>query len=471
MNVGFIVAIDGPAGSGKGTVTKIISEKENLISIDTGAMYRCVALDCIKNGIDYENLQGIEERLKDIDIELKNSDGQKFILLNGKDVTKEIRTPEVDAVVAKFAQIKIIRDKMTPLQRKMGTNQDIIMEGRDIGTVVFPNADVKIYLECSVEERARRRYKQNQAKNIECTYEEVLESIKERNKLETEREIAPLIKADDAVLVDSTNLTIDEVVNKISEIINQKRNNKIGKEIQMTKDESNIIEKSLEKKTTSKAKMSKVQDEKREIVPKYQKPKILKRIARVIVKSAIFAYCKIVYRMKIIGTENIPKEGAVIFCGNHRSYLDPPLIEVTCKRSETRFIAKQELTKNKFLALLGYIFDAILVNRDSKDIGAIKESLKTLKQGECIALFPEGTRNGLAKGEKAKDGVAFFALNSDATVIPVGIKGGLKAFQKVTITYGKPLDFSKDKANKKDKNTMDKVTSEIMEEIIRLAEK
>ena len=226
INVGFVVAIDGPAGSGKGTITKIIAEKENLVPIDTGAMYRCVALDCINKGVDYTNLEGIAKILDKIEIELKNENGQKVVLLNGKDVSKEIRETKVDDVVAKFAEIKIIRDKMTPLQRKMGENQDVIMEGRDIGTVVFPKADVKIYLECSVEERARRRYKQNQEKNIECTYEEVLESIKERNKLETEREIAPLAKADDAILVDSTNMSIDEVVNEISKIIENKKEGK-----------------------------------------------------------------------------------------------------------------------------------------------------------------------------------------------------------------------------------------------------
>ena len=196
---------------------------------------------------------------------------------------------------------------------------------------------------------------------------------------------------------------------------------------------------------------------------------IFKRIGRIIVKGSIFAYCKIVYKMKIIGTENIPKSGGVIFCGNHRSYLDPPLIEVTCKRDNTRFIAKKELTENKGLAFLGFIFNAILVSRDSRDIGALKETLKTLKAGGCVALFPEGTRNGLAKGEKVKDGAAYFALNSDAVVIPVGIKGGSKAFDKVTVTYGKPLYFSEEKKNKKDKDTMDKVTKEIMDNIIELS--
>lgn len=192
----------------------------------------------------------------------------------------------------------------------------------------------------------------------------------------------------------------------------------------------------------------------------------LKKVGRGIVKGAIYIYCKVVYRVKVVGKENIPKEGPIIICGNHRSFLDAPLIEITCGRY-TRFLAKEELTKNKFLAFLGIIFDAILVKRDSKEIVAIKESLKTLKNGDCLTLFPEGTRNGLEKGEKVKDGVAFFAVRSGAKVIPCGIKGGQKGNWKATITYGKPLDFSQYKGAK-DKETLDKVTNEIMENIISL---
>ena len=124
-----------------------------------------------------------------------------------------------------------------------------------------------------------------------------------------------------------------------------------------------------------------------------------KKIGRGIVKGAIYIYCKVVYRVKVVGKENIPKKGPIIICGNHRSFLDPPLIEVTCGRY-TRFLAKEELTKNKFLAFLGVVFNAILVKRDSKEVVAIKESLKTLKNGDCLALFPEGTRNGLEKGKR-----------------------------------------------------------------------
>ena len=192
----------------------------------------------------------------------------------------------------------------------------------------------------------------------------------------------------------------------------------------------------------------------------------LKKIGRAIVRGAIYIYCKIVYRAEIIGLENVPKEGAVIFCGNHRNYLDPPLMVCTAKR-DMRFLAKDELAKNPFLNFLGNVFDAIHVKRDEKDVTAIKESLKALKNGQCIALFPEGTRNGLEKGEKVKDGVAFFAVRSGAKVVPCGIKGGTKEHRKVTITYGKPLDYSRYKGSK-DKEVLEKVTNEIMNHILEL---
>ena len=221
--MGFIVAVDGTAGSGKGTITKIVAQRLNLVSIDTGAMYRCVALECINQNIEYTEIEKIKKVLEHINIELKKENDQQLVFLNGKDVTRNIRTTEVDNQVAKFAAIKEVREKITPMQRQMGKNSDIIMEGRDIGTVVFPNADVKVFLDCSVEERAMRRYKQNLEKGITSTYEEVLAGIKERHRLETEREIAPLTKAPDAVYIDSTGMTIEEEVEAVIKVINEKR--------------------------------------------------------------------------------------------------------------------------------------------------------------------------------------------------------------------------------------------------------
>lgn len=193
--------------------------------------------------------------------------------------------------------------------------------------------------------------------------------------------------------------------------------------------------------------------------------KILKQIGRVIVRTAIRLYFVVVYRVKVEGTENIPKDKSqpLIYCGNHRTYADPPLIVVTAKR-HVRFLAKEELRKNPFFAFLGVVFDGIYVKRDSKDVTALKTTLKALKNGESIALFPEGTRNGMEKGQKAKDGAAFFAVKTGAKVIPVGITGGEKPFKKMTIRYGEPLDFSG-----RSKDELDEITDEIMEKIVELA--
>ena len=190
-----------------------------------------------------------------------------------------------------------------------------------------------------------------------------------------------------------------------------------------------------------------------------------KKVIRVIVRTVIRIYFAIVYRVKVIGTENIPKDKKepLIYCGNHRTYADPPLIVVTAKR-HVRFLAKEELRKNPFFAFLGVVFDGIYVKRDSKDVSALKTTLKALKNGESIALFPEGTRNGMKKGEKVKDGAAFFAVRTGAKVIPVGISGGEKPFKKMTIKYGEPLDYSG-----RSKDDLDEITEEIMKKIVELA--
>ena len=190
-----------------------------------------------------------------------------------------------------------------------------------------------------------------------------------------------------------------------------------------------------------------------------------KKVIGKFVEGVLFVYCKIVYRLKIIGTENIPNE-PVIFCGNHKSFIDAPIIKVTCKR-EVIFLAKESLAKNKFLAFLGWVFDVIYVKRDSKDISALKNTLTCLKKKKSIAIFPEGTRNGLEKGESVKGGAAFFAIKSGVKIIPVGISGEIKPFHKLTVTYGKPLDFSEYK-DPKNKEEVEIVTNKIMEEIKNL---
>ena len=174
----FIVAIDGPAGSGKGTITKLVGERLGLINIDTGATFRCVALNMIKENVDITDEDKIKEILRNINIEI-HPDGEIF--LNDEKVTKRIRENDVNNLVSPISTIQIVREKLLDIQRRMAEGKNVIMEGRDIGTTVFPNADVKIYLDATPEERAKRRVLQNKEKGIESSYEEVLENIKDRD--------------------------------------------------------------------------------------------------------------------------------------------------------------------------------------------------------------------------------------------------------------------------------------------------
>ncbi len=220
----FIIAIDGPAGSGKGTVTKLIAKKLGLVNIDTGAAYRSVALESINQNIKLEEEDKIINMLDNINIEFKNEHGKDLIYLNGEDVTDKIRQKDVSKIVSPISAIKEVRFKLNDIFRKIAKNQDVIMEGRDIGTYVFPNASLKIYLDASPEERAKRRYIQNQKKGIQMSYEEIVENIKTRDKIDMQKEIGALKKAEDAIYIDSTNLTIEEVVEKIVKKANEIKN-------------------------------------------------------------------------------------------------------------------------------------------------------------------------------------------------------------------------------------------------------
>lgn len=218
----FIVAIDGPAGSGKGTITEIICEKLNLINISTGGAYRSVALATLQNNIQINEIEKIVDLLDKINIEFKRENNKDLVYLNGKDVTRRIREKDVTNIVSKVSSIKEVRFKLNELFRKVAKDKKVIMEGRDIGTYVFPNADVKIYLDASLEERAKRRVKQNEELGIHIPYEEIKEDIRKRDENDKNKEIGALKKADNSIYIDTSNMTIEEVTNEIIDIIKNK---------------------------------------------------------------------------------------------------------------------------------------------------------------------------------------------------------------------------------------------------------
>ena len=218
LSVLKVVAVDGPAGAGKSTISKLVAAQLGLTYIDTGAMYRAVALKVLEKELPLTE-EGIIEAARDVEIDQQSVDGLTKTYLDGRDVSTEIRTPEVSKIVSPVAKVGFVRQRLTELQRKMATRGGVIMDGRDIGTVVLPNADVKIFLTASVTERARRRFEELKAKGFDVNLSEIEKDIATRDKIDSEREIAPLKQADDAILIDSTGLTIEEVTNKMIAII------------------------------------------------------------------------------------------------------------------------------------------------------------------------------------------------------------------------------------------------------------
>ncbi|MCI5954899.1 MAG: (d)CMP kinase [Lachnospiraceae bacterium] len=211
----YNVAIDGPAGAGKSTIAKAVAKKLNLIYVDTGAMYRAMALFMLRSGVDLQDTDKIIEKCKEADITIRYEDGVQVVFLNGENVNAFLRTEEVGNGASAISPLPEVRRKLVELQHKLAAESDCIMDGRDIGTCVLPNAQTKIYLTASSEVRAKRRYDELTAKGEKCDLRKIQADIEERDYRDMHREISPLKQAEDAVLVDTSDMSVDEVIEKI----------------------------------------------------------------------------------------------------------------------------------------------------------------------------------------------------------------------------------------------------------------
>lgn len=219
----YNVAVDGPAGAGKSTIAKAVAKKMNLIYVDTGAMYRAMALFMIREGIDKNDAEAISNKCKEADITIGYENGEQVVYLNGDNVNAYLRTEEVGNMASMTSPNPAVREKLTELQKKLAATSDVIMDGRDIGTVVLPDAQTKIYLTASSMVRAKRRFDELTAKGESCDIDKIKADIEERDYRDMHRDISPLKQADDAVLVDTSDMTIEEVIEKIIEICNKDR--------------------------------------------------------------------------------------------------------------------------------------------------------------------------------------------------------------------------------------------------------
>ena len=216
--MGYNVAIDGPAGAGKSTIAKLVAKENGYIYVDTGAMYRGLAIHFLDKGIQPQETEKVIEACKDAEVTIAYEDAVQHVYLNGKDISSRLRNEEVGNMASVTSAIPEVRKKLLELQQNLAKTQNVIMDGRDIGTCVLPHADVKVYLTASVETRAKRRYQELQEKGEDCNLEEIAHDIEERDRRDMTREIAPLKQAEDAVLVDSSDMTIAEVVKTIVDL-------------------------------------------------------------------------------------------------------------------------------------------------------------------------------------------------------------------------------------------------------------
>ena len=213
------IAIDGPGGAGKSTIAKALAKKLGFIYVDTGALYRAIGLYMINNGVDLKNADAVTEKLDEVKVELKYVNGEQRVLLCGDDVSEDIRKPEVSMAASDVSAIPAVRDFLLGLQRKMASENNVIMDGRDIGTVVLPNAQIKLFLTASAEERAMRRYKELIEKGKKVEYETVYKELCERDYQDSHREVAPLKPADDATIIDTTGNDLEKSVQVLTDFI------------------------------------------------------------------------------------------------------------------------------------------------------------------------------------------------------------------------------------------------------------
>lgn len=392
------IAIDGPAGAGKSTIARRAAKEIGYVYVDTGALYRAIGLFMLNRGVNTADAGAVCPLLKHVHVSLSFQDGEQRVILCGKDVTSEIRSAEVSMAASNVSAIPKVREFLFSLQKKIARQANVVMDGRDIGTVVLPEAQVKIFLTASPEERAKRRFDEMTAKGEPVDYNDVLSELKIRDYNDSHRAVAPLKPAEDAIIIDTTGNTLEKSVEQLLSII---RN---GLEIS-PKNEA-------------------------------QKRTSLYNFGKIFLQWIVQAF--IPYQVN--NKENMPNNGRVVVCCNHVSLSDPLRLAFTQDR-QIYFMSKAELFENKLLGLLLRMLGAFPVQRGKGDKQAINRAKELLCEEKAIGIFIEGTRSKDGNLLQPKAGAVMIAYNCQAPILPCCITakdGGVpKIFHKCIVTYGK----------------------------------
>ena len=424
-----VITIDGPAGAGKSTAARLLAERLGYTLVPTGAMYRALALSLIRAGIPARDGEELRAHLAPRAVVVRAG----RVYLDGEDVSDAIRSREVAQATSSITTLASVREKVTPLQREMAKAGGAVLEGRDTGTIVCPDAEVKFFVTASIDARARRRQAELAATGTPAPLDAIRAELRARDTQDETRELAPLRKAADAIEVDTSDLTVEQVVERLLATIERR-----GGTAQVTVGTP------------------------------------VNRLYAVLKVPAV-AIARTMFRLESRGRENVPATGAVLLAANHSSVLDPPLIGSATDR-QLSFLAKAELFDLPLLGGLIRRVNARPIRREGADPSALRTAMRVLEDGGALLIFPEGTRGDEGIIRSAKTGAGMLAVLSGAAVVPVYIQGSGRAWPrgrklprpaKVTVTFGKALRFEAERGADR-KRQYEIASREMMEAITRL---
>lgn len=403
----MIIAIDGPSGTGKSTVAKGVALRLHYTFFDTGAMYRSFAWKVREKGIDPADAEKVAAEVASFRFEIRTTpQGERAYFVDGTEVTEAIRSREISTISSQIAAYPSVRKSMVKMQRQFGRSCDAVFEGRDMGTVVFPDADLKIFLTARPTVRAERRYRELLSKFPDLSEplspQQILQEMSERDKNDSTRSVSPLKQAEDAILIDTSDLTIDEVIEKIIRLR-----------------------------------------------PKKKRPIASMKFSYWMVHSLARLFFKTFFRLKIYGAERV-RPGPGLLIANHTSFYDPPVLSISCSE-EVHFLAKESLFKVPLLGRLIRVLNTHPVSRDATDIHVLRQMIGLLGEGKKVIIFPEGRRSPDGQLRPFERGFAFLAQKSKCTIFPAFIEGTYEAwpitqkwprlFGKMTCVFGSPIEW------------------------------
>ncbi len=402
----MIVTIDGPSGTGKSTVAKGVAKRLNFAFFDTGAMYRAFAWLVLREGVDSSDQTKVEALLPAFQFEIRDPKGcERRYFVQGRDVSREIRSQMISHISSQIAVYPAVRQVMVGIQRKFGADTDAVFEGRDMGTVVFTHAEVKIFLTATAAVRAARRYRELQHKfpDLSMNQADILKDIEERDKTDSMRKESPLRQAEDAILIDTSSLSVEEVIEKIIQLMPQQS---------------------------------------------FPKMRTIYRLVYLLARL----YFRCFFRLRIYGLNHF-RPGAAVIAANHCSFLDPPVLSISCPE-EVHFLAKKSLFDVPFLGFLIRILNSHPVKRGAADSQLVHGILDLLAQDKKVILFPEGARSKNGELGPFERGLSFLVQKARCRVQPAYIHGTFDAWPRtqkmpkfkgrIAVVFGAPIEWEEE---------------------------